>query len=176
MIKTHKKKKSKNMRGKNMGTHGGGARKKRKGSGHRGGVGMSGSGKRADHKKTLVTKLFGNSYFGKQGITSKKTKINKQSKINLREIESNLHNYLKKGVAKKKDKSYEIDLSKNKILGDGEVKEKLIIKAQSASKSAIEKVKKSGGEIIIVSKNVSSSKNLTPKKVSNLKEAKEDES
>ena len=70
---TKKRKKSSRQHGRNMGTHGGGARKKRKGSGHRGGIGMSGSGKRADHKKTLITKLYGNAYFGKQGITSKKT-------------------------------------------------------------------------------------------------------
>ena len=56
MMRTKTRKKSSRMHGKGMGTHGGGARKKRKGSGHRGGKGMSGSGKRADHKKTLVTK------------------------------------------------------------------------------------------------------------------------
>ena len=49
-----------------MGTHGTGARKKAKGTGHRGGKGMSGSGKRADHKKTLITKLYGHKYFGKR--------------------------------------------------------------------------------------------------------------
>ena len=70
-MKVKKRKKISRMRGRGMGTHGGGARKKRKKSGHRGGTGMSGSGKRADHKKTLITKLYGHSYFGKKGITSK---------------------------------------------------------------------------------------------------------
>ena len=50
-MKIKKGKKSVKMRGKKMGSHGGGARKKRKGSGHRGGKGMSGSGKRSDQKK-----------------------------------------------------------------------------------------------------------------------------
>jgi len=48
---------------------------------------MSGSGKRADHKKTLITKLYGNKYFGKQGITSRGTKKDKTDKINLQQIE-----------------------------------------------------------------------------------------
>ena len=143
-MKTHKKKKSVKMHGMNMGTHGGGARKKRKGSGHRGGKGMSGSGKRADHKKTLVIKLYGNKYFGKQGITSRGTKRDTRQRINLQQIEMNLEKYGKKG----KD-GWEINLKNYKILGIGEVKSKLIITAKEASSSAIEKVKKKGGEILL---------------------------
>lgn len=147
MIKTHKRKKSTGMRGNGMGTHGGGARKKRKGSGHRGGKGMSGSGKRADHKKTLVTKRYGNKYFGKQGITSRGSKRDIRKRINLQSIESNLEKY-----GKKVGDKWEITLKKYKILGTGEVKNKLKITAKEASKSAIEKVKKAGGEIIILLK------------------------
>lgn len=143
-IKTHKKKKSTRMRGNAMGTHGWGARKKHKKTGHRGGKGMSGSGKRADHKKTLVTKLYGNKYFGKQGITSKRTKRDIRKRINLENVEKNLEKY-----GKKVGDKFEINLLKYKILGTGEVKNKLIIKAKEASKSAIEKVKKMGGEIIL---------------------------
>jgi len=129
-----------------MGTHGRGARKKAQGSGHRGGKGMSGSGKRADHKKTLITKLYGNKYFGKQGVTSRGTKKDKTDKINLQQIEINLEKY-----ANRKGNAWEINLKKYKILGTGEVKNKLIITAKAASKSAIEKVKKMGGEIIVKS-------------------------
>lgn len=132
------------MHGRKMGTHGTGSRKKAKGTGHKGGKGMSGSGKRADHKKTLITKLFGHNYFGKKGITSKKTAIKKENKINLRQIENNLEKY-----GRKTAKGWEIDLQDYKILGEGEIKEKLIIKCKKASKSAIEKVKKSGGEIVV---------------------------
>jgi large subunit ribosomal protein L15 len=127
-----------------MGTHGGGARKKRKGSGHKGGKGMSGSGKRADQKKTLITKLYGHSYFGKQGITSKKTERDKRKRINLQQVQENLEKYGKKSGDK-----FEIDLKDYKILGKGKVKNKLIINSKEASKSAIEKVKKAGGEIIL---------------------------
>jgi len=142
--KTHKRKKESRMHGRNMGTHGGGARKKRKGSGHRGGKGMSGSGKRADQKKTLVTKLYGNKYFGKQGVTSRGTKRDKRDRINLKQIQKNIIKYKnEKGI---------IDLSSYKILGDGEISEKLIIKAKEASQSAMEKVKEKGGEIILSDK------------------------
>ena len=138
-MKTKKRKKSSRMHGRGRGTHGGGARKKRKGKGHKGGKGMSGSGKRADHKKTKITKLYGHTYFGKKGITSRRTKKDKRNRINLRDIQN-------------KYKAGEIDLRNYKILGSGEVNDKFIIRAKEASKSAIEKIKKSGGEIILEKK------------------------
>lgn len=146
-MKTKKRTKSSRMHGRAMGTHGWGARKKHKKTGHRGGKGMSGSGKRADHKKTLVNKLYGNKYFGKQGITSRGTKRDKQKRINLKQIELEIEKY-----AKKTSKGFEINLKNYKILGEGEIKNKLFITAKQASKSAIEKVKKLGGEIILVGK------------------------
>jgi len=146
-MKIKKRKKSTRMHGRGMGTHGGGARKKRKGSGHRGGIGMAGTGKRADQKKTLVLKLYGNNYFGKQGITSKGTKRDVRKRINLRDIILNLESYKKRGVAKETQKGIEINLKDYKILGEGEIKKKIMIKAKEASVSAIEKVKKAGGEI-----------------------------
>jgi large subunit ribosomal protein L15 len=142
MKKIKKRKKISRYRG--TGTHGGGARKKRKKSGHKGGFGMAGSGKRADHKKTLITKLYGNSYFGKQGVTSRGTKRDKRKRINLSDIGLNLEKY-----GKKKGDAWHIDLKGYKILGEGEVGKKLIIKAHEASQSAVEKVKKLGGEIIL---------------------------
>ena len=143
-MKLKKRNKSSRMHGRKMGTHGSGARKKNKKTGHRGGKGMSGSGKRADHKKTLVTKLYGNKYFGKQGITSRGTKRDIRKRINLQQIELNLEKYGKNVGGK-----FEINLKNYKILGTGNVKNKLIINAFEASKSAIEKVKKAGGEIIV---------------------------
>ena len=146
-MKLKKTKKSKTMRGKGMGTHGSGARKNKKKSGHKGGVGMAGSGKRADHKKTLITKLYGHNYFGKQGITSRGTKKDHRDRINLSDIQNNLEKY-----GKKNKDVWEIKLEKYKILGTGDVKVKMIIFCLEASKSAIEKVKKVGGEIKIKEK------------------------
>jgi len=152
LMKIKKKRKSQKYRGKKQGTHGWGARKKHKKSGHRGGKGMAGSGKRADQKKTLITKLYGHSYFGKQGITSKKTKRDKRLRINLARIENDLESFIKKEIAKKTTKGIEINLKNYKILDsskDYKLKHKLVITAKEASVASIEKVKKAGGEIIL---------------------------
>lgn len=146
-MKTHKRTKESRMHGHGMGTHGTGARKRKRHSGHKGGKGMSGSGKRADHKKTLITKLYGHKYFGKGGITSRGTKRDIRQRINLAQIEMNLEKYGKVSGDK-----WEINLEHYKILGEGETKNKLKIKCLDASKAAIEKVKKAGGEIIIKEK------------------------
>lgn len=140
------------MHGRGTGSHGWGFRKKHKKSGHRGGKGMAGSGKRADQKKSLILKLYGNEYFGKQGITSRKTERDTRKRINVGDIELNLDSYIKKGIAKKTKDGIEVNLKDYKILGDGELKSKLIIKALGASKSAIVKVKKAGGNIELSSK------------------------
>lgn len=146
MKKTKKRKKSSRMHGRKMGTHGSGARKNNKKSGNSGGFGMAGSGKRADQKKTLITKIYGNSYFGKKGFTSKATKKDKRQRINLKDIIENIKKF------KKTPKGWEINLPKYKILGDGEVKEKLIVTAKSVSKSAREKIEKAGGQVIVPGK------------------------
>jgi len=151
--KTHKRRKVSRMHGRKMGTHGWGARKKHKKSGHRGGTGMAGTGKRADQKTTLITKLYGHEYFGKQGITSRKTKRDTRQRINIQQIEKNLEKY-----GKKTSKGWEINLEKYKILGEGDIKEKLIIKARGASESAIKKVNKAGGEIILPKEDIKEEK------------------
>lgn len=143
------------MHGRKMGTHGWGARKKHKKSGHRGGSGMSGTGKRGDQKKTLVNKLYGGKYFGKQGETSKGTKRDKRDRINLEVLEKKLKKYLEKGIAKKTKEGYEVNLEKYKILDSSKhyvLKNKLIIKALEASKSAINKIEKLGGQVILKTK------------------------
>ena len=145
-MKVKRRKKSKKLIGKGMGGHGHGARKKAKGSGHRGGKGMSGSGKRADHRKTLVTKVYGSGYFGKKGKTSIGTKRDTRKRINIRDLILNLDSY-----AKKTKDGFEIRLEDYKILGTGEATKKLIIYAKEASKSAIEKIENAGGKIILKS-------------------------
>ena len=151
-MKIKKRKKSSRMHGKGMGTHGWGARKKHKKSGHRGGKGMAGTGKRADQKKTLVTKLYKGKYFGKQGITSKGTKKDKRDRINLQTIEQNIKTYVKKRIAKKISGGFEIELKNYKILGSSKeymVKNKLIIKSKEASQTAINKIEKLGGQVFL---------------------------
>lgn len=152
-MKLKKRKKSGRMHGRGMGSHGWGARKKHVGSsGHSGGKGMSGTGKMAGHKKTLVQKLYHGDYFGKQGITSRGSERRKNMILNCDSIETNLE-MLKKKFGKKDGKEEIIDLSDYKILGDGEIKSRIIIKAKSASQNAKDKIEKVGGKIILVEDN-----------------------
>lgn len=144
MVKLVKRKKYSRAHGRGMGTAGTGARKNKRKSGNKGGIGMAGSGKRADHKKTLVQKLYGHEYFGKQGITSKSTKRDTRKRLNVGEIQSNLIKY-----SKQVKEGFEVNLEKYKILGKGEVKDKLIINCFEASQSAIKKVEAAGGKIIV---------------------------
>jgi len=127
------------------GTHGWGARKKHMGSGHRGGVGMAGTGKKAGQKIMHIQKLYGSEYFGKSGITSRKTKREKNYVYNLGYIEANLETLKKKFG----NKEGIIDLSEYKILGEGEVTGKLLIKARAISAGAKEKIEKAGGKVIV---------------------------
>jgi len=148
-MKLKKRTKASRMHGHGMGSHGWGARKKHVGSsGHSGGKGMSGTGKMAGHKKTLVLKLYGGEYFGKNGITSRSTEKIKNPVMNLYYLEANLDK-LKKKFGKKDGKEEIIDLGDYKILGEGEIKSKLIIKTKSASESAREKIEAAGGKLIL---------------------------
>ncbi|OYT41537.1 hypothetical protein B6U80_01195 [Candidatus Pacearchaeota archaeon ex4484_26] len=140
------KRKTRKMRGRK--TAGYGARKKHRGKGSKGGKGMSGSGKRADQKKTLILKKYGKEYFGKRGFVSRKKKT---KAINLDQLMEKLALFIRKGYAQKIEGAIEIDLQKagyDKLLGRGKVKEKLLIKVKSFSKKAQEKVEQAKGQII----------------------------
>mgnify|MGYP001600301949 CR=1 FL=1 len=125
-----KRKKVSRMRGSK--THGIGFMKKGRGSGHRGGKGMAGTGKRADHRKTLILNME-EEYFGKESL---KAKPKNYTIINVSDLE------------RLADGKNELNINKYKILGNGEIKSALIIHAKSASKKAIVKVEKAGGKIL----------------------------
>ena len=146
------KKRTKSSRFRGSHTHGRGFKKKARGSGHQGGKGMAGTGKRADQKKTLILNLYGNDYFGKDKTLRRGKAPIKLNVINLREIENNMDSLIKQGKAKDNKGRYEVNLVGYKILADGEATKTLKITASAASQSAQNKVKKSGGEIIISSK------------------------
>ncbi len=146
MMKSKKRKKSSRFRGTH--THGRGFKKKARGKGHRGGVGMAGTGKRGDQKKTLILNQ-DEKYFGKQ-IPLAGRRRDKTPSIDLRKVLDRLDVLIRKGIAKDNKGSYEIDLKEYKVLSTGNVDSKIIVKAKAASKSAIEKVKKAGGSIELV--------------------------
>jgi len=141
-----KTKKVRKLRGSH--THGYGSKKKHRGAGSRGGRGLAGSGKRAAQKKPSIFKKYGKKYFGRYGFKSLKKKI---KAINIDYLEKNIEKLVKKKLVKKEGNTFLIDLNKlgfEKLLGSGKVTQKFKISVKSASKKAIEKIKKAGGEII----------------------------
>ena len=128
-------------------THGGGSKKKRRGSGNRGGKGMGGSGKRSDSKKPSLWK---GKYFGKYGFVSRQARnING---INIDYLEENIGKLNSQKMVCKEGEFFYVDLKKlgfNKLLSSGKVTNKYKIKVPYASKKAIEKIKNSGGEVTL---------------------------
>lgn len=146
-MKLHKRKKNTRYRGSQ--THRRGHRKRTRGLGNRGGVGMSGS---ENQKKSLIMNLYGPEYFGKsktlrRGRVSPKLKV-----INLSDLINRFDSFVKKGIAKQTPKGFEFNLKGYKILGAGPLGAKISVKASVASKQAIEQIKAAGGSIELDSK------------------------
>ncbi len=119
--------------------------KKHRGKGSKGGKGMAGTGKKAGQKITWVHAKMPD-YFGKKG-KGFFSRARKMPSINIDEIIRNMEKFISEGKAKRISQGTEIDLSNFKILGRGELKEKMIIRAKSFSLSAKEKIEKAGGSI-----------------------------
>ena len=141
MVKRNKRSRIRGRR-----TVGWGSRKKHRNSGNRGGVGMAGTGKKAGQKRTLILKKFPD-YFGKKGFHSLKSG-DRLKIINLQDIDLKMKNFEKDGVAKATPQGTELNLDGYKVLGNGEVTQKLIISASSFSESAKEKIEAKGGKAI----------------------------
>lgn len=140
----------KNVKQRGSTTHGWGSMKKHRGAGNRGGRGMAGSGKRADHKKQSIFKEYGTSYFGRRGFNLPMRK--KMRSVNVSDLEAGLPNLISKNLIKEENKKYVIDLKQlgyDKLLGGGKITKPFIITADFASQKAVERVKKAGGEVIL---------------------------
>ena len=128
-------------------THGKGSKKKRRGSGNRGGKGMAGTGKRSDNKKPSIWK--NTRYFGKYGFVSKN--VRKIKAVNISYLDENILKLPGDAVIKENE-FFSVDIKKlgfNKLLSDGKAVNKYKIKVPYASKKAIEKIKNNGGEVIL---------------------------
>lgn len=130
MVGYKKRKKSSRFRGSH--THGRGGKKKARGSGHRGGFGMAGTGKRGDQRKTSILKLGMEEYFGKRKTRMAHGKV-KLKTLNLERISD----------------AKEGDFSGYKVVGELTRNIKLNITASAASPTAVKSVEKHGGKITI---------------------------
>jgi large subunit ribosomal protein L15 len=138
------KKRKKNTRYRGSQTHFRGHRKRTKGSGNKGGVGMSGS---ENQKKSLIMNLYGPEYFGRDKAL-RRGKVRPQLKaINLSELIRRFDSLVKQGIAKQTPKGFEFNLIGYKLLASGGLNAKISVKASAASKSAIEQIKDAGGTL-----------------------------
>jgi large subunit ribosomal protein L15 len=163
MVRVHKRNKRTRLRGSRSGGYG--FRKKHKGHGNKGGFGMSGTGKRGSQiqQKAYMMAIEAGfkSYFGKQGMTSASTQKVRTEQINLKDIKANL--FQKDGQ--------KIELKEHKILGDGEGF-KAEIHAKAASASAMEKMEKAGGKIVLPVEKSDSKKEVSSEKTEDKKAEK----
>ena len=130
-------KRKKNSRQKGSYTYGWGSKKKHRKAGNRGGHGMSGTGKRSDHKKTMILKQFGHDYFGKHGFKRPQKLLEEIKTINIQDLNKF-----------KEDKINLTELGYNKLLGKGNINKKITIIVEKFSESAKEKIEKTGGQIL----------------------------
>lgn len=152
-MKLKKRRKSSRRRGTRLC---GWAAKKHKGTGNVGGPGMSGSAKQ---KRSLVIRYLEKDYFGKPKRLKKRVKL---GEINVGDLENHMERLKKRGLTKD---GIEINLSKYKILGNGEVRKKFSIIAAKFTNSAKEKIEKAGGKITVKEKKEPEKKKEVKKKI-----------
>ena len=165
----NKKTKTHRMRGTN--SHGWGHKKKHRGKGHKGGMGLSGTGARGDAKKSAILSdsksikmiiaaqkgikiknvKVGSTYFGKKGFTSIKKKKNNTFSISY--LEENFDKMLEQGLITKEKEGFVFDSTVfkiDKILGRGSFTKKIKLIANEISASAKQKIEAAGGSVEIL--------------------------
>jgi len=140
---TSKKKRQRGSR-----THGGGSGKNRRGAGHRGGRGAAGRDKHEHHLHPPL---------GKSGFTQPEKAQTEVVTIEVRELDENAPLLEADGVAEWADGGYQIDAREVvdgadsadvvKVLGGGQVRNKLAVTADDFSDAAEEKIEDAGGVV-----------------------------
>jgi len=167
-----KQKRSKVSRMRGTNSHGWGHKKKHRGKGHRGGVGLSGTGARGDVKKSAVLsnakkivqiisaqkgvkmssiKYSGKDYFGKRGFHSIHKKANKVLSISF--IEENFDTLVQDGYIVKEGTSFVFDstaIGYDKILGRGNFTKKVTVICNEISANAKLKIENAGGKVEVL--------------------------
>ena len=135
-------------------THGWGRVGQHRKSGGSGGKGMVGFHK---HKWSLVMK-YGESgtgwpFYGKHGFKRPETITMEWRPINVGKLAEIIKELKKEGKAKEEAGKYVInllDIGYNKLLGGGEVGIPVVVYTPVASRLAVEKIEKAGGEVRII--------------------------
>jgi len=171
-----KKRKVKKIRGTR--TCGGGSHKKRRGAGSRGGRGRAGSHKHHYIKMIKIGWEFGKHGFTRPKnirrlhkslrlIRLKLKKLKKDGKIdeatykffysrpeiNVGDLDLIIDKLVELGLAEMENKKYKLDLSifgYTKLLGRGDIKKPIVVRVSEATETAMEKIRKAGGEVALV--------------------------
>jgi len=132
-------------RGRGSRTHGGGSQKNRRGAGHRGGRGDAG---RKKHEAKDHPQL-GKSGFKRPGKVVEDVEVS-----NVGDIDRQIDALVDRGVAEETEDGYAVDASAlgvDKVLGSGQVRNTLTVRADDFSDSAVEKIEDAGGEVVVTS-------------------------
>ncbi len=130
-------------RGRGSRTHGGGSQKKGRGAGNRGGRGDAG---RKKHERAKHPPI------GKSGFKRPQKVLEEVEVSNVGDIDRKVEKLVDEGVAEETDDGYEVHaeaLGVDKVLGSGQVRNKLVVRADDFSDSAVEKIEEAGGEAVV---------------------------
>lgn len=135
---------SKHRRQRGSRTHGGGTHKNRRGAGHRGGRGKAGRSKHEQHNHEPL---------GKDGFTPHDPV--EFDEIAVQKLDEDAALYAADGIAEQTESGYRIDVrdvvdqsSESdgvKVLGDGQVRQELVVIADGFSDPAVQKIESAGG-------------------------------
>lgn len=139
---------SKKRRQRGSRTHGGGSHKNRRGAGHRGGRGKAGRDKHEQHNYSPL---------GKGGFTPHNSV--EFDEISVQKLDEDAALLAADGIAEKTDAGYRIDVrdvvDKSpgsegvRVLGNGQVRQELVVIADDFSDPAVEEIEDSGGRALI---------------------------
>ena len=109
---------------------------------------MAGTGKKSAQKLVWLKKYCPEGYLGRHGFKSVRQRMHREFlSINVGDIDRRLKAFENEGLLK----GNELNLGGYKVLGDGELKEKLTITAEKFSVSAKKKIEESGGKAVEIS-------------------------
>lgn len=141
---------SKKRRQRGSRTHGGGSHKNRRNAGNRGGRGKAGRDKHEFHNYEEL---------GKEGFTRPEKVQDEVKTISIQKLDEDAPLLVAEGLAEEDTSTYRIDarqvvedgfeVDAVKVLGNGQVRNRLEVIADDFSESAIEKITSAGGDVIL---------------------------
>ena len=119
---------------------------------HRGPGSHGGHGAAGMHKhRWMWTIKHAPTWFGKHGFNKPFIRDYNVKIVNVGELDESIDFLVKRGLAKKEENSYKIDLENlgaQKLGGRGKVTKKIVITVKNATELAVKKIESLGGKVI----------------------------